>query len=117
MSHELCKITELIHNCSGLLIGAGAGMGVDSGLPDFRGKDGFWRAYPPLSKLGISFEEIANPRWFSENPELAWGFYGHRYNLYQSTNPHVGYRILNNWVKKFKIPSFVFTSNVDGHFC
>ena len=47
MSYEICKITDLIHNCSGLLIGAGAGMGVDSGLPDFRGKEGFWRAYPP----------------------------------------------------------------------
>jgi hypothetical protein len=32
----------------GLLITAGAGMGVDSGLPDFRGKNGFWRAYPAL---------------------------------------------------------------------
>ena len=53
MSHELCKITELIHNCSGLLIGAGAGMGVDSGLPDFRGKDGFWRAYPPLTNWAL----------------------------------------------------------------
>jgi NAD-dependent SIR2 family protein deacetylase len=30
----------------GLLIGAGAGMGVDSDLPDFRGKEGFWRADP-----------------------------------------------------------------------
>jgi len=81
MSYEICNITELIHSCSGLLIAAGAGMGVDSGLPDFRGKEGFWRAYPPLLKLGIRFEEMANPRWFTENPELAWGFYGHRYNL------------------------------------
>ena len=47
MSYEICKITELIHSCSALLIGAGAGMGVDSGLPEFRGKEGFWRAYPP----------------------------------------------------------------------
>ena len=116
MSYEICNIKELIHSCSGLLIAAGAGMGVDSGLPDFRGKEGFWRAYPPLQKLGIRFEEMANPRWFTENPELAWGFYGHRYNLYQSTNPHEGYRILNNWVEQFRIPSFIFTSNVDGHF-
>lgn len=31
-----------------LLFSAGAGMGVDSGLPDFRGDEGFWRAYPPF---------------------------------------------------------------------
>ena len=30
------------------IITAGAGMGVDSGLPDFRGKEGFWKAYPPF---------------------------------------------------------------------
>ena len=28
-----------------VIITAGAGMGVDSGLPDFRGNEGFWRAY------------------------------------------------------------------------
>ena len=30
-------------------------MGVDSGLPDFRGDEGFWNAYPPLRHLGLSF--------------------------------------------------------------
>jgi hypothetical protein len=34
-----------------LLVTAGAGMGVDSGLPDFRSSQGFWRAYPALAKL------------------------------------------------------------------
>jgi hypothetical protein len=28
--------------------------GVDSGLPDFRGKEGFWKAYPPMAKLGLN---------------------------------------------------------------
>ena len=37
-----------------LIIGAGAGASADSGLPDFRGKHGFWRAYPPAAKLGFS---------------------------------------------------------------
>ena len=82
-----------------ILVGAGAGMGVDSGLPDFRGKSGFWKAYPPLAKMGIEFEEMANPYWFTKNPSLAWGFYGHRLNLYQKTKPHCGFNILLN---KFK---------------
>ena len=38
------------------LFTAGAGMGVDSGLPDVRGNEGFWRAYPPLAQLGIGFD-------------------------------------------------------------
>lgn len=29
-----------------LIITAGAGMSADSGLPTFRGNQGFWKAYP-----------------------------------------------------------------------
>lgn len=32
---------NIISQCDSILITAGAGMGVDSGLPDFRGKEGF----------------------------------------------------------------------------
>lgn len=35
-----------------LVITAGAGMGVDSGLPDFRGRQGFWQACPSYERLG-----------------------------------------------------------------
>ncbi len=37
-----------------ILVIAGAGMGCDSGLPDYRSVNGFWRAYPPLARSGIS---------------------------------------------------------------
>ena len=95
-----------------ILIGAGAGMGVDSGLPDFRGNSGFWKAYPPLEKLGIQFHEIANPQWFTDDPNLAWGFYGHRLDLYQKTKPHHGFEILLEKHTRQEIPMFIFTSNV-----
>jgi len=91
-------------------------MGVDSGLPDFRGDEGFWRAYPPIARLGISFFDMANPFWFKRDPELAWGFYGHRLNLYRETVPHQGFAILRGWADSMKLGAFVFTSNVDGHF-
>jgi NAD-dependent SIR2 family protein deacetylase len=99
-----------------LLIGAGAGMGVDSGLPDFRGDQGFWRAYPPYQKLGPRFTTLANPQWFIRDPALAWGFYGHRLNLYRAALPHEGFRILQSWGRRMKHGTFVFTSNVDGQF-
>jgi NAD-dependent SIR2 family protein deacetylase len=99
-----------------ILIGAGAGMGVDSGLPDFRGPQGFWRAYPPYEKLGLQFTAIANPRWFVQDPELAWGFYGHRMGLYRRTEPHEGFGILRRWAERMPHGGFVYTSNVDGHF-
>lgn len=89
-------------------------MGVDSGLPDFRGPEGFWRAYPPYRDLGLRFEEIADPVHFAEDPELAWGFYGHRLELYRRTEPHTGFAVLREWATRW--PTRVFTSNVDGQF-
>lgn len=113
---ELERAAETIRQADALFIGAGAGMGVDSGLPDFRGDKGFWKAYPPFRKLGLSFIDLANPRWFSEDPELAWGFYGHRLNLYRETVPHAGFDILRRWGSSMPGGVFAFTSNVDGQF-
>jgi len=106
----------LLRSADGLLIGAGAGMGVDSGLPDFRGGDGFWRAYPPLAAAGIRFVEIANPHAFDTDPALAWGFYGHRLALYRATAPHAGFAILRALGDRLAHGTFIFTSNVDGQF-
>lgn len=89
-------------------------MGVDSGLPDFRGGEGFWRAYPPYARLGLRFEELADPEHFADDPALAWGFYGHRLHLYRDTVPHPGFAVLRRWAGR--MPSNVFTSNVDGQF-
>ena len=93
----LARAAGAIASAEYLLIAAGAGMGVDSGLPDFRGPQGFWRAYPAFEKLGLRFEEIADAQWFDDDPHLAWGFYGHRLNLYRATRPHEGFEFLLRW--------------------
>ncbi len=116
MENKYKKAAEIIQNADALIFTAGAGMGVDSGLPDFRGNKGFWNEYPAISNLGISFAEMANPYWFKENPKLAWAFYGHRYHLYKKTKAHKGFDKLLAWAKQKKGGYFVFTSNVDGHF-
>jgi len=110
------QAARAIRSATALLVTAGAGMGVDSGLPDFRGDEGFWNAYPPMRRLGVSFAEMANPMWFRRDPELAWGFYGHRLGLYRTTRPHEGFRILLEWGTRTPGGLFVFTSNVDGQF-
>lgn len=107
---------QLIRQADGLIVTAGAGMGVDSGLPDFRGDQGFWKAYPMLGQLGIGFAEMANPRHFAEQPALGWGFYGHRLQLYRATVPHAGFKGLIDIAARLQHGAFVFTSNVDGHF-
>lgn len=113
---ELARAAEWIGGADALLITAGAGMGVDSGLPDFRGAQGFWRAYPALGRARMAFEEIANPAAFRSDPALAWGFYGHRLSLYRDTEPHAGFAVLKKWAARMPAGAFVFTSNVDGQF-
>jgi NAD-dependent SIR2 family protein deacetylase len=107
---------ELLEQADSLVIAAGAGMGVDSGLPDFRGNDGFWNAYPALARASLNFSEVASPRTFQTDARLAWGFYGHRLALYRATVPHEGFSILRRWAQRMPHGAFVFTSNVDGQF-
>ncbi|MCY1023455.1 SIR2 family NAD-dependent protein deacylase [Pyxidicoccus sp. MSG2] len=113
---EFRRAAEVLRSADALIIGAGAGMGVDSGLPDFRGTEGFWKAYPAYAKLGLEFASMANPAWFESDPEFAWGFYGHRLGLYRATVPHPGFELLRTWASRMRHGAFVFTSNVDGQF-
>ncbi len=60
VSALLRRCAEAIHEADGLFVTAGAGMGTDSGLPDFRGTQRFWRAYPSLGRARIAFESMAS---------------------------------------------------------
>ena len=113
---QIKKAAALVSSKSHLLICAGAGMGVDSGLPDFRGKDGFWKAYPMFKSWGQSYRDVAQPKLFKNLPSRAWGFYGSRTMEYRSTTPHQGFDILRKWNETHFDSSFIFTSNVDGQF-
>jgi len=108
------QAADALRTADALLIGAGAGMGVDSGLPDFRGAEGFWQAYPPFR--GRQFAELSTPHWFTTDVTLAWGFFGHRLNLYRAAVPHAGFATLLRWGQAMPQGCFVFTSNVDGQF-
>ncbi len=113
---QLAEAAALLAQADGLIVTAGAGMGVDSGLPDFRGREGLWRAYPALGRAGLDFAAIASPEAFARDPHLAWGFYGHRLALYRHTRPHAGFARLRAWGERLPHGLAVFTSNVDGQF-
>lgn len=110
------RAADAISGADGLIVTAGAGMGVDSGLPDFRGPEGFWQSYPALGKRRLRFEDVASPETFRRQPRLAWGFYGHRMNLYRRTTPHDGFTLLQRIGQTLKHGLFAYTSNVDGQF-
>lgn len=115
-TERFSEAAQRIRHAAALVITSGAGMGVDSGLPDFRGNQGFWNAYPMYERLGLSFIQAANPEHFEQDPHFGWGFYGHRTNLYRNTIPHAGFHLLKAWGERFNLPTFVATSNVDGQF-
>ncbi|HZW13943.1 MAG TPA: Sir2 family NAD-dependent protein deacetylase [Noviherbaspirillum sp.] len=116
ITENIEKAADLIRAADGLVVTAGAGIGVDSGLPDFRGQQGFWKAYPALRRQGLYFEDVANPATFVDAPRLTWGFYGHRLQLYRSAVPHEGFKILLDLAADMTHGAFVYTSNVDGQF-
>ena len=68
---QIERAARTIATADHLLIAAGAGMGVDSGLPDYRGPEGFWNAHPPLREQRLRWIDLAQPEAFRTMPELA----------------------------------------------
>lgn len=64
MDKSIARAAQIVRDADAIIIAAGAGMGVDSGLPDFRGNPGFWVAYPALAAEGAAFMDIASPAAF-----------------------------------------------------
>ncbi|MEC5159566.1 hypothetical protein [Janthinobacterium sp. CG_S6] len=73
---KLQRAADLIAQADALVVAAGAGIGVDSGLPGFRRSDGFWQAYPARARARMAFARIASPQAFYATPALAWGLSG-----------------------------------------
>lgn len=116
LSSEIARAAELIAGADALIVAAGADMGVDSGLPGFRGKEGFWKAYPSFQSAGLEFYDIKSPAAFESLPRQAWGFYGHRLAMYRTTAPRFGFELLNRWTHEMPLGEGVYTDVVDGQF-
>lgn len=69
LEDEYAKAARLIDQADGLIIGPGVGMGIDSGLPEFRGPGGFWkvRALRPTGLLDSGHSLCISERQVSGN--------------------------------------------------
>lgn len=83
----------------------GAGISAESGIPTFRGPDGFW--------AGRSAFELATPEAFARDPETVWRFYLWRRSQLVTKRPNAGHHALAAIERA--VPHFTLaTQNVDG---
>lgn len=108
------KIAQLIQSADAIVIFAGAGMGVDSGLEQYRGENGLWKKSIRINDTEVNYYDLMKVEAFRETPELAWGLIGFLMEKYDKTQPHQGFTILKKIL--FNKSYFVVTSNIDEHF-
>lgn len=111
---DVFKAIDLINKADAIVIFAGAGMSVDSGLHPFRGEDGLWSKSINLAGKSFDHLDLMSHHAFIETPEAAWEFILNLKEKYEKTNPHEGYYKLLNRLKDKE--HFIVTSNIDEHF-
>lgn len=112
--NDIAQIYNWLRNAKAMIILTGAGMGVDSGLADYRGDGGQWGRVE--DSTGLNAIDVLNPKYFSEHTKYVWKMFAQRMLEYKHTVPHNGFNILKKWIKDFKLDYFVISSNVDEHF-
>jgi NAD-dependent deacetylase len=93
-----------------MVVLTGAGVSAESGIPTFRGSDGFWR----IGSRVYQPQEIATMETFREYPEKVWQWYLYRLGLCRDAAPNAGHRAIaameNTLIDRFTL----ITQNVDG---
>jgi NAD-dependent deacetylase len=88
----------------------GAGVSAESGIPTFRGKDGYWtvgaREYHP--------QELATLAAFEQMPWDVWAWYLYRRTVCRRAEPNAGHRALVELDAAFPDRFALVTQNVDG---
>jgi NAD-dependent deacetylase len=97
-------ISDQLKKAKNIVFVTGAGISQESGIPTFRGKDGLWRKYDPMTLATIDA--------FYQNPKLVWEWYEERRQNILKANPNPGHVTIAE-LEKYKNVT-VLTQNIDG---
>ena len=82
----------------------GAGISAESGIPTFRGKDGYWR--------NLDATKLATPEAFEKNPQLVWEWYRERRNRVREAKPNAAHEAIVRLARNAR-DFLLVTQNVD----
>jgi NAD-dependent deacetylase len=82
----------------------GAGVSAESGIPTFRGKDGYWRNLNPA--------KLATPEAFAKNPGLVWEWYRERRQRIRNAQPNPAHKAIAKLARHTQ-EFMLVTQNVD----
>jgi len=98
------SIRDRIRGAEKIVFVTGAGISQESGIPTFRGKDGFWGKYDPM--------QLATIDAFYENPKLVWEWYEERRRSILKALPNAGHLAIAKLAQYKDV--VVLTQNIDG---
>lgn len=104
---KIDKLKEIVKNSNNIVFFGGAGVSTESGIPDFRSKDGLYNQkyeYPP--------EEILSHTFFYHNTEYFYKFYKDKMNCI-NIEPNITHLKLKELEEKGKLRCII-TQNIDG---
>jgi NAD-dependent deacetylase len=88
----------------------GAGISAESGIPTFRGEEGYWvvgsRNYMP--------QEMATLEMFERAPEEVWRWYLYRFGVCRDARPNAGHEALVALERALGDRFTLVTQNIDG---
>ena len=87
-----------------IVVLTGAGVSAESGIPTFRGKDGYWRNLDPT--------RLATPEAFARDPELVWTWYRERRQRIRNAQPNAAHTAIAKLVQHAD-EFLLVTQNVD----
>jgi len=102
---RLQQAASWLRKAKRLVVLTGAGMSTESGIPDFRSKDGWWREIDPRT--------VATTDALAHHYSLFHDFYRRRIEALHTCQPHQGHRILADWEQRGMLQA-IATQNVDG---